>query len=336
MTEASLRLLEGLRYPSGLFAASAKTTSTGYSRVWLRDNVYAALGFEAAGRIHDVVKTYRALLDILVKHQDKIRWMIRQPQDKSAYRYIHARYDPETGNEIWDQWGNKQNDAIGAILFKIGELERKGVRVCRGKEDLAILQLLVDYLCAIEYWHDADNGMWEEVEEVHASSVGACVAGLRAVSMLVDVPAWLIQKGIETLNFLLPRESATKETDLALLSLIYPYDVATPEQRESILHDVEALLVRERGVIRYEGDKYYNRSGVIGNEAEWTMGLVWLAIIYKRLNKPRKYALYMRKAAAAMNDKGELPELYYAQSSVHNENSPLGWAQSLYVVAREM
>jgi phosphorylase kinase alpha/beta subunit len=270
--------------------------------------------------------------------------MIRQPHDKSAYRYIHARYDPETGNEIYEQWGNKQNDAIGAILFKIGELERRGIKVLRNAEDRAILQLLVDYLCAIEYWHDADNGMWEENEEVHASSVGACVAGLKSVSMIVNVPDWLIQKGIETLNFLLPRESATKETDLALLSLVYPYDVVTHEQRESILHNVETMLLRERGVIRYVGDRYYNANepdvsivgqhvDPVGGEAEWTMGLVWLAIIYKKQKKPANYAHYMRLVTQAMNAQGELPELYYAKSSVHNENTPLGWAQSLYVVA---
>ncbi len=360
MTNASMRLLEGLRYPSGLFAAAAKTTSTGYSRVWLRDNVYCSLGFEATGRMQDVVKTFQALLDIFRKHEDKIRWMIRQPHDKSAYRYIHARYEPETGNEIYEQWGNKQNDAVGAILFKIGELERKGIKVLRNKEDVAILQLLVDYLSAIEYWHDADNGMWEENEEVHASSVGACVAGLKAVSMLVNVPDWLIQKGMETLNVLLPSESVTKETDLALLSLIYPYDIVTKEQREAILRNVETMLLRERGVIRYVGDRYYNaktdnaaieaaRQSIaltaghansmeyaadpFGGEAEWTMGLVWLAIIYKRLKQPAKYAHYMRLTTEAMNAEGELPELYYAKSSVHNENTPLGWAQSLYVVA---
>ncbi len=327
--QRSVALLEGLRYPSGLFAAAAKTTKTGYSRVWLRDNVYSSLGFEAIGRISEVIKTYRALLDILAKHKDKIHWMIRQPEDKSAYRYIHARYDPSTGNEILEHWGNKQNDAVGAILFKIGELERKGHGVLRGPEDVAILQLLVDYLAAIEYWHDADNGMWEENEEVHASSVGACVAGLKAVSPLVDVPEELIQNGLETLKTLLPRESVTKETDLALLSLIYPYNVVTDEQRDAILQNVERELLRERGIIRYAGDKYYNEGG----EAEWTMGLPWLAIIYSKLGRPDKYAQYMTRTLRVQNVNGELPELYYAKSSTHNENTPLAWAQSLYLVA---
>jgi hypothetical protein len=41
----------------------------------------------------------------------------------------------------------------------------------------------------------------------------------------------------------------------------------------------------------------------------------------------------MRKTLEVVNEKGELPELYYANSGVHNENTPLGWGQSLLVVA---
>ncbi len=328
MITHSIKLLQQLQYPSGLFAAASQTVKTGYSRAWLRDNVYAALGLEAAGNYDAVVRTYRALLEVLKKHEYKIDWMIKEPHPKAAYRYIHARYDPITGEEIKEEWGNKQNDAIGAILFKIGELARKGI-LTLSDDDKRIVQKLVDYLAAIEYWKDADNGMWEENEEIHASSIGACVAGLQAVKGIVVVPQILIDCGKEALNQLLPRESVSKETDLALLSLIYPYDVVNEKQRNAILKNVEEKLLRERGVIRYIGDKYYNKNG----EAEWTMGLAWLAIIYKKLGIMNKHRFFLEKTKAAMNGQGELPELYFAGTSEHNENTPLGWAQSLFVVA---
>ncbi len=328
MISHSIKLLESLQYPSGLFAAAALTVKTGYSRAWLRDNVYASLGLEAAGNYDAVLKTYRALIEVLKKHEFKIDWMIKEPQPKAAYRYIHARYDPVTGDEINEEWGNKQNDAIGAILFKIGELVKKGI-IKLDDTDKRIIQKLVHYLNAIEYWKDADNGMWEENEEIHASSVGACVAGLIAVKDIVEVPDELIQKGKSALNALLPRESVTKETDLALLSLIYPYNIVDEKQREAILKNVEEKLLREKGVIRYAEDKYYSN----GLEAEWTMGLAWLAIIYKQLGILNKYRYFMEKTFSAMNNKGELPELYYGGTSEHNENTPLGWAQSLYLVA---
>ncbi len=329
MLTHSIKLLHQLRYPTGLFAAAAPTVKTGYSRAWIRDNIYAALGLEATGDYNAVLKTYHALLDVFKKHEYKIDWIIKQPQPKHAFRYIHARYDPLTGDEINEEWGNKQNDTIGALLFKIGELTKKGIAVLRDEADKRILQKLVHYLAAIEYWHDPDNGMWEEAEEVHVSSIGACVAGLQAAQGIVAVPQELIDKGKQALNALLPRESATKDVDLALLSLIYPYNIVTEQQRDAILKNIGEKLLREKGVIRYVGDKYYRN----GADAEWTMGLPWLAIICKQLGQMHKYRYFMIKTLAAMNDKGELPELYYGNTSQHNENTPLGWAQSLFVVA---
>jgi hypothetical protein len=41
----------------------------------------------------------------------------------------------------------------------------------------------------------------------------------------------------------------------------------------------------------------------------------------------------MAKTMFVMNSAGELPELYFSGTNEHNENSPLGWAQSLYLVA---
>jgi GH15 family glucan-1,4-alpha-glucosidase len=328
MIQKSIHILTQLQHPKGLFVA-ALDKSTHYSRqAWIRDNIYASLGFEAVKRHKEVVKAYQALLDVLKKHEYKIDWaIVEKPQHR--WQYIHARFDPETFDEFQEDWGNKQNDAIGALLFKIGDLESKGIRVIRDKDDERIIQKLVYYLNSIQYWHDKDSGMWEENEEVHASSVGACVAGLKKISKIVDVPQVLIQKGEETLNQLLPRESDSKDTDLALLSLIYPYNVVSDEQRMQILQDVERKLVRQRGVIRYAADFYFNRNG----EAEWTFGFPWLAIIYKQLNRPDKAAFYMRKTLEVVNKAGELPELYYANTDEHNENTPLGWGQSLMVVA---
>ncbi|MBI2652960.1 glycoside hydrolase family 15 [Candidatus Woesearchaeota archaeon] len=327
MLNQSIQILKQMQYTSGLFAASRLNVKTGYNLAWIRDNIYTAIGLEAARKYSIVKKTLRALLDVFLKHEYKIDWAIKE-KPKYHYQYIHARYDPITMEEIWEQWGNKQNDAIGALLFKIGDLEQKGIKIIRNQNDLRILQKLVHYLQRIEYWQDKDNGMWEENEEVHASSIGACVAGLKKISKIVDVPKELIQKGEEALNKILPRESETKEVDMALLSLIYPYNIVTKKQRDTILKNVEEKLVKEKGVIRYIGDKYYYKNG----EAMWTKGLPWLAIIYKQLNKPNKYAFYMRKTKEAMNEKGELPELYYADGKEYNENCPLAWSQALFVV----
>src|SRR3990167_2902960 len=158
MLNKSISILKQMQYPTGLFAASRMTIKTGYNLAWIRDNVYTTLGFEAAQKYNDVKKTLRALLDVLLKHEYKIDWAIKE-KPKYHYQYIHARYDPITMEEVWDNWGNKQNDAVGALLFKIGDLELKGIKIIRNENDLRIMQKVVYYLESIEYWKDRDNGM---------------------------------------------------------------------------------------------------------------------------------------------------------------------------------
>ena len=330
-----MHILESLQYKSGLFAASAKSVDTGYDKSWLRDNFYECLGFEVIGYWETVEKTYDAILKVFLKHEEKIDCAIKS-KPKYRHEYIHTRFHPDTFEEFWEEWGNKQNDSIGAILFRIGELEHHHKRSILNDEDrIRIVNKLVKYLDSIEYWHDEDSGMGEENEEVHASSVGACLAGLKAISKLdkVKVPEHMIREGEKSLKYLLPRESKTKFVDLALLSLIYPYDIVDEKTREEILNNVEYLLLRSKGVIRYKNDHYYNKNpDGYSEEAEWTFGLSWLAIIYTRLNKIKKARNFIDMMLKTDTKKG-VPELYFSNSKKYNENTPLGWAESLFVVA---
>ncbi|MBW3019524.1 glycoside hydrolase family 15 protein, partial [Candidatus Woesearchaeota archaeon] len=150
-------------HKNGLFAA-ANCSETGYDKIWIRDNIYTVLGFLEQGDTETPAKVVQSWLDIMLKHEDKIDWMIKQPEPKHRFRYIHPRYNVD-GTEVGDDWGNKQNDAIGALLWLAGKLSQK-TAVLRDENDKRILQKLVEYLDAIEYWHDEDNGMWEENEEV--------------------------------------------------------------------------------------------------------------------------------------------------------------------------
>jgi GH15 family glucan-1,4-alpha-glucosidase len=332
-----LKVLEELQLPSGLFRASSSAVTTGYDKAWLRDNFYECLAFEYMGRWDVVNKTYRAILDIFLKHEKKIDQAIKKkPINRDDY--IHPRYHPETFEQFWEDWGNKQNDAIGAILFRIGELEsHSNFSVINTKDDKRIIQKLVNYLESIEYWVDYDNGMWEENEEIHASSVGACVAGLKKVAELdfIHVSPALIKSGERVLRKLLPRESEHKFTDMALLSLIYPYNIVTARERDEILSNLEYHLVKDMGVLRYKNDMYYNRDEVDrrSQEAEWTFGFSWLAIIFQKVGNQEKAKFYLKKAMETINHAGEIPELYYSHTEQHNENSPLGWSESMFIVA---
>lgn len=330
--------LENLRKlitPTGLFLASSKNVETGYDKAWLRDNVYEALAFEYAGDWEVVAKTYHTLLDIFDKHIDKINWAVTNKPFES-WQFIHARYNPETLEEFWESWGNKQHDAVGAVLFKIADFEAKGKSVLRNQKDRRTIQTLIYYICNVEYWHDADSGMWEENEEVHASSIGAVVAALKKWQEVggMDVDQDAINRGEQALNKLLPRESEDKFTDLALLSLIYPYNVVRPEMAKQIVENLVYHLAKDKGVMRYKFDQYYNKNtDGYSEEAEWCFGLSWLAICYKKLGDDQKAQEYLDKATHTITTDGKIPELYFSHTTEANENNPLGWSESMYVVA---
>jgi GH15 family glucan-1,4-alpha-glucosidase len=333
--EQHLNNLRKLITHTGLFLASSKNVETGYDKAWLRDNVYEALAFEYAGEWDVVRKDYHTLLDIFDKHIDKINWATTNKPFES-WQFIHARYNPETLEEFWESWGNKQHDAVGAVLYKLADFEAQGKSMLRDEKDKRTVQTLIYYICNVEYWHDADSGMWEEAEEVHASSIGAVLAALKKWKEVggMDVDQDAIDRGETALNALLPRESESKFTDLALLSLIYPYNVVSHDMAQQIVDNLVYHLAKDKGVMRYKFDEYYNKNpDGYSEEAEWCFGLSWLAIAYKMLGDNQLAREYLDKATATVGPDGKIPELYFSHSDDPNENNPLGWSESLYVAA---
>lgn len=316
--------LDGLRKPNGLYVASPSAT---YNYVWIRDNCYIALADLDRCR-ERFEQTYYSLFDIFRKHEWKLSYhAVHKPA--AVYQYIHPRYHADTLAEVGEPWGNAQNDAIGAFLFGVGEGLRRGYAMLRDETDARIVSLLIDYLQTLEYWRDEDNGMWEETRERHSSSIGACTAGLLAVQPFFEMDCSLPRNGLHALIDLLPRESAHKPCDLALLSLIYPYRLLPRPLAATIVAQVEGQLLRDLGVIRYAQDRYF---GEDGQEAQWCMGLPWLGLCHLVLESRDAARMYVDRTAQVMTPGGVIPELYLARQRVPNENAPLGWAQALYLV----
>lgn len=328
MRELAHRQLERMRLPNGLYIASL---SPFYRYVWIRDTCYIALAFlnREDGRFE---QTYHAVFDIFHKYRWKLEYHSKH-RPKAEFEYVHPRYSATEFEELTQPWGNAQNDAVGAFLYGVGEGLRRGKKMFRGEADREIVELLVKYLVVLEYWQDIDNGMWEETRELHASSIGACVAGLLSVRPYVSVEWEWIRKGLTALAEMLPRESASKACDLALLSLIYPYQLLPPLIARELMGQVEHNLLRERGVIRYAGDRYY---GEDGREAEWCFGLAWLGLCHGILGDLEEARGYLRRTEQVMSTPGVVPELYLPVSQTPNENTPLAWAQAMYLQLDEL
>ena len=220
-----------------------------YRALWLRDTLYCAIAREYVGDFESIKKTYGLAFDIFHKSGDKISSCIDDPPTAKT-DFLHARYNPHTLQEFPEEWGHNQLDIFGLFLYKVGDLRQKGDRRLprlQGPE-AGPGPRLVSLLAGLG--QGPDFGVWEEGPEVHASSVGAVLAGLRAARehiAEIRVPGRFLAAGREALGRLLPRESESRPYDLAQLSLLWPYRVVSPEQREQILSNIETHLVRERG-----------------------------------------------------------------------------------------
>lgn len=106
---------------------------------------------------------------------------------------------------------------------------------------------------------------------------------------------------------------------------------------------LEKHLLRESGVIRYKSDSYYCSDKLddrkkpdayyVGKEAEWTMGLPWLSLCYLQLGGIEKAKYSLELTECKMFDNYKLPDLYYANTTEANPNTPLGWSTALYIIA---
>jgi len=340
--ERLYKVNQKLKLENGLYVASLGEEYVDFC--WIRDIYYQALpdkflnpkGYE---------QTYHTLLDYMIgleeKYDNKISWLIKNPRPINTTRFIHPRFNKDL-SEITSEWGNIQLDAIGYFLLGIAEGVSDGLNIVRNLEDVKIIQKIINMLEAISYHTVKDNGAWEEYSEIHASSIGAIAGGLIKLKEVahichIQIPSSLISKGMCVLNSILPNESATKHVDLALLTLIYPFNVVTPQQRDKILDNVEKYLLRNNGVIRYIGDEYYNNckdNQPIGSEMEWSFGLAYLSIIYSQMGDKNKAQFYLDKILKPINkDTMYIPEGYYSNTNDANPNIPLGWSVALAIIA---
>lgn len=328
--------LKKLRLDNGLYIAS---TGDYYRQFcWLRDCFYESLpSLTLEPELYK--QTYHTILDYLKmieKKYKKFSSMIENPHPKEAYRYLHARISVKTFDEVHEHWQNKQNDVPSCLLYGIALGENQGLDIIRDYDDIHIINLMIKYLEAIEYWKDFDSSLWEEDEANRASSIGTCIAGLTAIKNLnnpnIIIPEHLIMKGKIVLSQLLPNETKYRDVDMALLTLIYPFKVVNDEQRDKILYNVETKLLREYGCLRYIGDYYYNANynNLLGNEAQWSLGDLYLTNIYIDMGNIEKAKYHLHRVLGRCQD-GNIPELYV--NGVANCNTPLGWSLALAILA---
>ena len=266
-----------------LFSASAVSTDTsytGYSNVWVRDNIYLAHTHYVIDRPEIAIKNVKSLMVYFKKFRWRFEGIIEGRVDpNNVMERPHVRFDGQDRSEIDQPWEQAQNDALGYFLWFCCKLARTKA-IALQPEDLETLALFPFYFQAIEYWQDEDSGHWEEERKIAASSIGVVVAGLKSLKLLlsdtdlakckykdnsvtVEFLDELILAGQAALSNILPAEcvrpNSTRKYDAALVFLIYPLQVVGEAMSEQILSNTISKLQGDYGIRRYLKDSFWCR-----------------------------------------------------------------------------
>ncbi len=386
---------------TGLLPASTAITAHGdYTDAWVRDNVYSILavwGLALAyrrvgatpGRLYilenSVIKLMRGLLFCMMRQASKVE---KFKYTQSPLDALHAKYSTTTGDEVVgdDEWGHLQLDATSLFILMLAQMTSSGLAIIYTIDEVNFVQNLVYYIGRT--YRTPDYGLWERGNkinhgkaELNASSIGMAKAALEAISDLdlfgsngsqasvIHVLPDEIARARITLAALLPRESASKETDAALLSVIgFPAfaieDLQLVERTRNkiltklagrygckrFLRDGHQTAIEDQTRLHYEPWELQAFENI---ESEWPLFFTYLHLdaLFRR-DQPEidKYQALLQSVLVEHNGYQLLPELYYvpqdcivaekenphSQERLPNENVPLVWAQSLYLLGQMM
>lgn len=372
---------------TGLFPAAELSPDvaqqTGYGNVWVRDNIHVAHALALSGREGAADRVALGLAKFYADHNAKFFDIV--DGGRSHHLPMHRPHIRFNGAELAESaeiWPHAQNDALGYFVWFYAQRALAGAFA----PDFALLEMFVLYFEAIAYWRDADSGHWEERAKIEASSIGCVVAALRLVRALREgqgAAPWrrgltddgldrLLHLGEAALEQILPWECRgpgrllERRYDAALLFLIYPLDVVSPEMARQIGDDVAAHLQGEHGVRRYLGDSYWtadykaklsadrrtadfsirqserDKLAKPGEEAQWCLFDPILSVIAGRrylrtgAESDRQEQLFrFHRTLGQITETWKCPEAYYLENGryVANDHVPLLWTQANLLAA---
>lgn len=261
---------------TGLFSASRESNDicrTRYDRVWVRDNIFIAHAHLMVGEVEIAGRALKSLFTMFHSQIDRFRIYIDGVAEKrDLTQRPHVRFIAYNRSTFKFEPWNAQNDALGYFLWLACRMITSG-DYSASAEDIELLKSFVAFFQAVEFWRDEDCGHWEEEPKVQASSIGAVLAGLYSFVGLVSrknlslnshetaVLSTLCERGRAALKHILPNECIQqgnrRESDAALLFLIYPLSIIDDKTAEDIIGRVENTLKGDYGVKRYRGDLFW-------------------------------------------------------------------------------
>lgn len=151
------------------------------------------------------------MLSVLHNNRDKLDAMVDGRVDPKLR--MHRLPVRVHGHDLSDDAEPRvQNDSTGYALWFTSRLIKDGA-ITPSTRHLDVLAQAIRYLDVIKYWHDADEGHWEEDQRVQASSIGVVIAGIREAQAMFQQHHYthdieideLIEKGEGALYSILQR-----------------------------------------------------------------------------------------------------------------------------------
>lgn len=383
---------------TGLLPASTAISAHGdYTDAWVRDNVYSilsvwglALSYKKYHPSHhrayilkqSVVKLMRGLLTAMMHQSQKVEAFKNSLDPADA---LHAKYGTRTGlGVVGDhEWGHLQLDATSLFLLMLAQMSASGLKIIYTTDEVDFVQNLVHYISRT--YCTPDYGIWERgnkinhgTTEINSSSVGMAKAALEAMDgfnffsntqsgegVIHVVPSDIARSRV-TLEGQLPRESNSKETDAALLSIIgYPAyavedEVLLQKTKKRIINklagsygckrfllDGHQSSIEDLTKLHYEPSELRAFKDI---ESEWPLFFTYLlldALMQGNKEEITKWQEKLQPLFVEQEGVKLLPELCFvpqelidaekadpgSQQRVANENLPLVWAQSLFMLS---
>jgi GH15 family glucan-1,4-alpha-glucosidase len=301
LVESSLALIQANQHPSGAYPASPDYPVYRYS--WLRDGAFIADAMSRAGRPDSAERFFRWCAGVIDARRDRIARLVERAargEEIDAREMLPTRYTLEGGDGT-EPWWDFQLDGYGTWLWA---LAAHAARHGRSLEPYrSAIESTVDYLVAF-----ADRpcyDWWEEhAEHRHVATLGAVVAGLRAVHAakprVTDLEALIAAEGVADGH--LTKWLGNKAVDGSLLACLTPFEVIEPRSpvAEETYQRVRADLLRG-GVYRYLGDTFYGGG-------EWLILTAWLGWHEARTGRRAEALRRLEWIAAQATPEGYLPE----------------------------
>src|SRR6266702_5565451 len=123
---------------NGLFPAAnlqEEAKYTGYSYVWVRDNVYVAYSHAMNNHTAVALKTVRTLMQYFIRHRWRFERIIAGELDHQIpMNRPHIRFNGEDLSEVKEKWAHAEDDALGYFLWLFCKLTAELQEPLRAEE----------------------------------------------------------------------------------------------------------------------------------------------------------------------------------------------------------